>query len=48
MNARIPASIASSLTAAAAAAAAAAAIWALDLNKIESRDDYSIVGLYER
>jgi len=42
---RIPASIASSLT---AAAAAAAAIWALDLNKIESRDDYSIVGLYER
>jgi len=47
MNARIPASIASSLTAA-AAAAAAAAIWALDLNKIESRDDYSIVGLYER
>ena len=44
---RIPASIASSLTAA-AAAAAAAAIWALDLNKIESRDDYSIVGLYER
>jgi len=44
MNARIPASIASSLT----AAAAAAAIWALDLNKIESRDDYSIVGLYER